>query len=38
MKKTMFEILNKYGHTGHFDFHVDDDLGILVDLVKKRMA
>jgi len=23
----MFEILNKYGHTGHFDFHVDDDLG-----------
>ena len=22
----MFEILNKYGHTGHFDFHVDDDL------------
>ena len=22
----MFEILNKYGHTGHFDFHVDDNL------------
>ena len=26
MKKTMFEILNKYSHTGRFDFHVDDDL------------
>ena len=22
----MFEILNKYSHTGRFDFHVEDDL------------
>ena len=29
MKKTMFEILNKYSHTGHFEFHADDNLRIV---------
>lgn len=26
MNETMFEILNKYSHTGQFEFHVDDNL------------
>ena len=25
----MFEILNKYSHTGHFEFHADDNLRIV---------
>ena len=29
MKKTMFEILNKYSHTGQFKFHADDNLRIV---------
>ena len=29
MKKTMFEILNKYSHTGQFEFHADDNLRIV---------
>ena len=26
MNETMFEILNKYSHTGQFEFRVDDNL------------
>ena len=26
MKETIFEILNKYRHSGQFEFHVDDNL------------
>lgn len=26
MNETMFEILNKYSHTGQFEFHADDNL------------